>query len=129
MDKPALANGTRCPAVKVLMYHRVVEDKAISDAHWSCVYVEDFRRQLELLDRWGFTAITFEDYRLFQSGELNLPKKPVILTFDDGYLDTYTVVFPVLQEYGVKAVVFVLGAVDQSHDHQPVHQVAGRGPG
>lgn len=109
MDNDGRSSEGKPRTIKVLMYHRIVEEKAISDAHWSCVYVEDFRKQLELLDRWGFTAITFEDYRLFLSGELNLPRKPVVLTFDDGYLDTYTTAFPLLQEYGVKAVVYVIG--------------------
>lgn len=93
--------------IKVLMYHRIVDDPRLVQGHWTCVDVKEFRKQLEMLDRWGFTPITFEDYRLFQSGELNLPRKPVILTFDDGYLDTYTAAYPLLQEFGVKAVVFV----------------------
>src|SRR3989442_11286266 len=90
------------------MYHRIVVKKSLSHDHWTCVHIDDFRRQLGLLDRWRFTPITFQDYRLFLQGELSLPRKPVILTFDDGYLDTYTTAFPLLQEFGVKAVVFVL---------------------
>ncbi|MBI4553682.1 MAG: polysaccharide deacetylase family protein [Candidatus Latescibacteria bacterium] len=96
-------------ALRVLMYHRIVDDADLCRAHWTSVHVRDFRRQLECLDRWGFTTITFDDYRLFLEGELNLPKKPVILTFDDGYLDTHQYAFPLLQEFGMKAVVFVLG--------------------
>lgn len=95
--------------IKVLMYHRLVDDERLCRAHWTCVHVQDFRKQLEFLDARGFTAITFNDYRLFLSGELNLPRKPVIITFDDGYLDTYLYGFPMLQEFGMKAVVFVLG--------------------
>jgi peptidoglycan/xylan/chitin deacetylase (PgdA/CDA1 family) len=90
------------------MYHRIVESRDLSASHWTCVHADDFRKQVKLLDRWGFTAITFNDYRLFLRGELSLPRKPVILTFDDGYLDTYTTAFPVLQEFGLKGVLFVL---------------------
>lgn len=95
--------------LKVLMYHRIADDERLCQAHWTLVHLKAFRSQLELLDRWGFTAITFDDYRLFLEGELNLPRKPVILTFDDGYLDTYENAFPLLQEYGMKAVVFAIG--------------------
>jgi peptidoglycan/xylan/chitin deacetylase (PgdA/CDA1 family) len=91
------------------MYHRIVADNGLSKAHWTCVHVRDFRHQLELMERWGFTPITFDDYRQYLSGELNLPQKPVIITFDDGYQDIYEVAFPVLQELGMKAVVFALG--------------------
>ena len=95
--------------IKVLMYHRIVEKVEFVKNHWTCVTVDDFHRHLELLTRWGFTAITFEDYRLFLEGALNLPRHPVIITFDDGYKDTYDLAYPLLQEYGMKAVVFVLG--------------------
>jgi peptidoglycan/xylan/chitin deacetylase (PgdA/CDA1 family) len=96
-------------SIKVLMYHRVVEFDPPGRIHWTCVRTPEFRRHLQLLDRWGFTAITFDDYRLYLAGELNLPRKPVIITFDDGYLDVYKNAFPVLREFGMKAVVFVLG--------------------
>lgn len=95
--------------IKVLMYHRVVKDRVLSKGHWTCIHAEDFRKHLEFLDRWGFTPITLNDYRLYLDEELNLPRKPVIITFDDGYLDTYENAFPLLQEFGMRAVVFVLG--------------------
>jgi peptidoglycan/xylan/chitin deacetylase (PgdA/CDA1 family) len=96
--------------IKVLMYHRITDDRRIaaSAKDW-CVGSSAFRRHLELLDWLGFTAITFNDYRLHLAGELNLPKKPVILSFDDGYEDTFEIAFPLLEEFGMKGVVFVLG--------------------
>jgi len=96
--------------IKVVMYHRVVDAISLSLSYPElCIHVDAFRHHLSLFERWGFTAITFDDYRLFQSGELNLPKKPVIITFDDGYSDTYESAFPILQEFGMKAVVFAMG--------------------
>ena len=95
--------------IKVLAYHRIVDDSRLSEAHWSCVHIKRFRKHLELLDRWGFTTITFNDYLLYRQGQLNLPAKPVIITFDDGYADTHRFAFPLLQEFGMKAAVFVLG--------------------
>jgi peptidoglycan/xylan/chitin deacetylase (PgdA/CDA1 family) len=96
-------------SIRVLMYHRVIEDRDICAKYWTCVHVDDFRRQLEFLDRWGFTAITFEDYRLYQQGKLNLPRRPLIITFDDGYADTELYAYPVMREFGMKGVVFILG--------------------
>jgi peptidoglycan/xylan/chitin deacetylase (PgdA/CDA1 family) len=95
--------------IKVLMYHRVIDDKEAHCKHWTTVHVREFRRQLASLERLGFTAITFEDYRLYLAGELNLPGKPVILTFDGGCMDIYENAFPLLQEYGMKAVIFTVG--------------------
>src|ERR1700741_3912283 len=96
--------------IKVLMYHRVVDTVSLSGGYPElCVHVDDFRQHLLHLERWGFTAITFNDYRLFLAGEINLPKKPVVITFDDGYEDNYEFAFPLLQEFGMRAVFFVLG--------------------
>jgi peptidoglycan/xylan/chitin deacetylase (PgdA/CDA1 family) len=108
MDNPIVHCEGNPGAIKVLMYHRIVGDQDECNGHWTCVGVTNFRKQLEMIDRWGFTPITFEDYRLFRRGELSLPRKPIILTFDDGYLDTYTFAYPILREFGVKAVVFVV---------------------
>jgi peptidoglycan/xylan/chitin deacetylase (PgdA/CDA1 family) len=96
--------------VKLLVYHRVVNDDRLSREYpWICVHTREFRNQLELLDRWGFTAVTFDDIRLCLAGQLDLPRRPVVLTFDDGYLDVYENAFPILCEYGMRAVVFALG--------------------
>lgn len=94
---------------KVLMYHRIVEDKALSNQQKECLHIDDFKLQLKLLNQMGFTPVTFRDYHLFQEDKIRLPKKPVILTFDDGYEDFYQTAYPILKEQGMKAVVFVLG--------------------
>jgi peptidoglycan/xylan/chitin deacetylase (PgdA/CDA1 family) len=96
--------------IKVLMYHRIVSTESLSYSYPQlCTHTNEFRNHLSLLERLGFTAITFKDYRLFQEGALSLPKKPVIITFDDGYVDTYENAFPLLREFGMNAVVFILG--------------------
>lgn len=95
--------------IRVLLYHRITMDKSIKKYPSIVLQANTFRRQLELLDRWGYTALTFEDVRLHLAGELNLPNRPVIITFDGGYGDVYETAFPILQEFGMKAVVFVLG--------------------
>ena len=97
--------------IKVLAYHRVVTDDRIEPRYrMFATNVEVFRSHLRILERNGFTAITFRDYDLFVRGELNLPRRPVIISFDDGYRDTYELAFPILREYGMTASVFVVAA-------------------
>jgi peptidoglycan/xylan/chitin deacetylase (PgdA/CDA1 family) len=109
-------NGTGSRAIgtperiKVLMYHRVVRDEVVSaEARPYTINVDMLEGQVRTLEKLGYSAITFHDVALFRRGALNLPKKPVIISFDDGYEDTHRLAFPVLREYGMKAVVFVLG--------------------
>jgi peptidoglycan/xylan/chitin deacetylase (PgdA/CDA1 family) len=66
---------------------------------------EIFRKQLELLDRWGFTTITLSDYSLFLRGDLHLPRRPIILTFDG--LELLAPLVSPLRDVGGRAMVFV----------------------
>lgn len=98
-------------SIKVLAYHRVVKDDRIHPRlRMFATNVEVFRSHLRILERNGFTAITFRDYDLYLRGELNLPRKPVIISFDDGYSDTHELAYPILREYGMTATVFVVAA-------------------
>lgn len=48
------------------------------------------------------------DFMKAKRGKMELPAKPIILTFDDGYEDNYTDLLPILEEYGMKATVYVI---------------------
>ena len=60
------------------------------------------------LQREGYTTITLLDYLRAKKGKQELPEKPIILTFDDGYEDNYTQMLPLLEARGMRAVVFVV---------------------
>lgn len=95
--------------VKVLMYHRVLNERPPKSSPWHYVTTKEFEQQMSWLDRLGFNTITFEDYCLYLDGKLTLPKKSVIITFDDGYLDTYTNAIPIMLKYNMKGVIYVMG--------------------
>ncbi len=59
--------------------------------------------QLDYIQKQGYTTITFENVK-----NNSIPKKPIMLTFDDGYLDFYTNAFPQLKARGMKAVVYII---------------------
>ena len=42
------------------------------------------------------------------NGKSELPENPVLITFDDGYLDNYTNAYPILKKYGFKAMIFCI---------------------
>lgn len=95
--------------IPVVMYHRIVETPAVESRHGTWVTAERLAAQLDSLARRRFTTITFRDYAAYLAGEQKLPGKPVILTFDDGYADNYTLAFPLLRARGMKAVIFAIG--------------------
>ena len=93
----APAGGGR--PVPILVYHVVSSPPA--SAAFSGLYVRprDFAREISWLARDGYRAITLEQaYRSWTAGA-PLPRRPVVLSFDDGYLSDYTHAFPVLRRH------------------------------
>ena len=73
-------------------------------------FFADFDAQMEYLSSHGYVTITPDELYSGLNGELELPKKPVLITFDDGYADNYTNAFPILKYYGMRATIFVIPA-------------------
>jgi peptidoglycan/xylan/chitin deacetylase (PgdA/CDA1 family)/glycosyltransferase involved in cell wall biosynthesis len=97
--------------IPVLMYHRV-PDHPIDTKHRTFVTRHNFEKHLRFFRLRGLQSITFQDYLDFSVGSRPLrefPKKPFILTFDDGYLDNFQNMLPLAQKYGFKGVLFLLG--------------------
>ena len=71
-----------------------------------------FREQLDYI-RKTYTPVTVQDtVGALRDRTVQLPPNPVLLTFDDGYLDHYTNVFPLLEEFGIQGAFFPpVGAV------------------
>ena len=91
----------------ILEYHMVTEEPR-PGAERYVVLPEDFAAQLDYLTAEGYTTITPQDYARARKGKQQLPEKPVILSFDDGYEDNHRVILPMLEERGMKAVFFVV---------------------
>ena len=63
----------------------------------------------------GFTTLSTDELYDFMVKNKPVPKKSVLITFDDGYEDNYTNAFPILKKYNFKATIFVItGYVDKS---------------
>ena len=104
----ALAAAKAPTAIPVLMYHRVVAKEPTLSRHGIWVTVQSFEQNLISLKQRGFSPMTLKQVQLFHTREFTMPKKPVILTFDDGYEDNYTHAFPLLKKFGFPAVIFLV---------------------
>jgi peptidoglycan/xylan/chitin deacetylase (PgdA/CDA1 family) len=105
----AIALKKNIAEIPVLMYHRVTDGKPAGTKHGIYVTQIEFERQLAYLKRTGCTTLTFADAKAIEEGTRIIPKRPVILTFDDGYEDNYTHAFPLLKKYSFSAVIFLIG--------------------
>lgn len=107
--------------VPSLMYHNINDTYDAKNASVE-ISGEKFKEHMNTLKENGYTAIFFKDYLSAVKGEKKLPEKPILITFDDGYLNNYTVGLPILKETGMKATIFIVtgrmglqGAVTYPH--------------
>ena len=102
-DVSAAETATVPPGVPVLMYHSVGEEKG-NDA---VISRERFQQHMAYLYEHHYHTITLDElYAYLQYGH-PLPARPVVITFDDGYRDTYETALPILRQYGFKGVLFI----------------------
>ncbi len=81
-----------------------------------------FRQQIEYMKN-NFNIVTMEQVIDAVEGKVELPEKALLLTFDDGYVDNYTVAFPILEEFGVQGSFFIPGKTFTTHQLLDVNKV------
>lgn len=92
-------------ALTVVMYHRVFGKNRARHPELRGIDVAEFEEQLGYLKR-HHKLVALDDCLAAVAGECTLPPKAALLTFDDGYLDHFTNVFPILRKAGAPAVFF-----------------------
>lgn len=105
--------------IPVLMYHKV-PDQDIESRHRIFVNKGTFEKHLQFFKKEGFTTLHFselEEYRSLKRDLSTFPKKPLFLTFDDGYIDNLKNAGPLLQQYGFKAVIYLLADNDVRYNY------------
>jgi peptidoglycan/xylan/chitin deacetylase (PgdA/CDA1 family) len=110
--KPGVAVVHRDPGVpysvpegvSVLMYHMIGNEQG--DA--AIMTEANLRIQMNYLRDHGYHPITMQELYDYVTKGAPLPEKPVCITFDDGYLDSYTIVYPLMKEYGYPWTLFLI---------------------
>jgi peptidoglycan/xylan/chitin deacetylase (PgdA/CDA1 family) len=111
--------------IPVLMYHRVDPQLSARDPITISLTVmtPTFESQLRLLREAGYESARLGAIRDALDHRTPLRVRQVILTFDDGYQDHYTVVLPLLRRYGFTATFFVVTSAVGTRDHLTVSQI------
>ena len=108
LPKPLAVDSEQRTSVNipVLMYHHL-ETKGNDGSSISISLFED---HIKALTEAGYTAILPDELQRYAIRGSMLPEKPVLITFDDGYLSNYQYAYPVLKKYNQKATIFVIGS-------------------
>lgn len=92
--------------VPVIMYHSIVE----KSTQYTEVSIAEFNKHMLGVKLAGFNTVTVDDLINYVEKGVDLPKNPILITFDDGYLDNYENAYPILKKYNMKATIFVVGS-------------------
>src|SRR5215831_19557665 len=117
--------GRSSVRVPILMYHyiRVNPDPGDRLGFNLSVTPADFRLQMDWLYDNDYHPVDFDDLRAYLFENQSLPSRPVVLTFDDGYLDMYTTAFPILRVHHFKGVSYVVSGFLNSPNYLTTEMV------
>ncbi len=92
--------------IPVLCYHDVTPNNP--DNNDLLINPEKFKEQLQYLKDNNYTPITLDEFYDYLRNNKPIPKKPVVITFDDGYTGNYKYAYPLLKEFKFPATIFVI---------------------
>ena len=93
--------------VLILMYHHITIEPEPENP--SVISVGAFREQIETLYREGYSVVSFDDLIAFVDYGTELPRRAVIITFDDGHTSNLEFAAPILEEFGMSAIINIIG--------------------
>jgi peptidoglycan/xylan/chitin deacetylase (PgdA/CDA1 family) len=101
----------------VVMYHNILNCK-------NSIYIVSSRQleeDLKALKQEGYTSVFPSEVIAFVKGKGTLPKKPIMITFDDGYYNNMYYALPILKKYNMKANLNVIGAFSEHSTNSGDH--------
>lgn len=113
---PVFAGEVSLP---VIMYHHISAKPELMGTY--VISPEEFENDIKYLSENGYTSVSAAQVISCVRKKTALPKKPVMITFDDGFESFYTYAVPILKKYGFCAVMAVVGAYadkfTEANDH------------
>lgn len=106
----------------IVMYHKLTTDETKTGPYVTTV--AQFEKDLQYLQKQGYETISVVQLLCFAYNGGELPKKPVMITFDDGFECIAAYAAPLLEQYGMCAVNFVIGCVADDYSCQSLHELA-----
>ena len=97
--------------VPIVVYHSFGPQIAFPESWMQRHYridTENFDAQMQFLQDAGYTPITFNTLAQYYMNNASLPKKPIVLTFDDGWNSQYKYAVPILEKYNFTGTFFII---------------------
>lgn len=94
--------------IPVLLYHEFYEEEPSEDLYGLISTPEKFEQDMLTIIGDGYTFISLDRLIDYKDGVKGVPEKSVVLTFDDGYMSNYKLIYPILKKYNIPATIFII---------------------
>ena len=107
--KPAVIDASCNGAIElpILMYHGLIKNPKQQNKFM--INPTTFENDLIYIKNNGYTTIFVQDLIDYVYNDKQLPEKPIMITFDDGYYNNYLYAFPLIKKYECKIVLSPIG--------------------
>lgn len=115
--KSASAETNSFVNVPIIMYHSILKDTSQTGDY--VITPDMLRSDFEYLKTHGYTSVSMSELISYVYKGSALPEKPVVITFDDGFLNNVSYAVPLLEEYSMKGLISVVGSYCDVYTQQP----------
>lgn len=98
--------------IPVLTYHSITDSESSS----MNLNIQEFEKQVNFLASHNYHSLTLEEVECFLEGSCSIPRKSVLITFDDGWKNNLELAFPILKMNGLNATLFYIGNNYDGHN-------------
>ena len=116
-NAPVEGEGRQIP---IVMYHGLLKERSRQGKY--VISPDTFEEDLKYLKEHGYTTVVMQDLIDYVYNGKELPPKPIVISFDDGYYNNYYYAFPLLKQYNCKMVLSPIGKqTDLYSEQQDTH--------
>lgn len=105
--------------IPVLYYHSIADHSAKNNWSFLSIGIDLFKKQIDYLYKNGYNTCNWKELDDHLSGKKALPDKTVMFHFDDGFLDNWSVVFPIMEKVGFKYSIVITPDFIQDGEVRP----------
>lgn len=119
----SVSSTVKAEAIKlpVIMYHHLTENSKRAGKY--TLTAEQFREDMDYLKEKGYETVDTKMLIDYTQGKADLPQKPIMITFDDGFESFYVLGKPILEDTEMKASVFVIGYLADEYTRLNDHNI------
>lgn len=101
----------------IIMYHSILENPKKKTPY--VISPGLLEEDLKYIKEKGYNPVFMKDVISFVCDEGDLPEKPIVLTFDDGYYNNLKYANPLIEKYDMKAVFSIVGEMTEKYSYDP----------